>query len=97
MQDGLSRALTDFASTPAAAQLTALGVAAAIGFLIGFEREWSHFSEAREKQIHSRTFAGARTFTLCATIGGLAGILDPSFLLITGGFVAVAVFVAVSY
>lgn len=72
MQDEIAGALTDLAATPLAMQISALAVAAAIGFLIGFEREWSHHSQLGEGEDHPRTFAGARTFTLSGAMGCLS-------------------------
>ncbi len=97
MQDAVSQAFDNIASAAPGPQLVALGVAAAIGFLIGFEREWSHRSESREAGKQHRTFAGARTFTLGAIVGGLAGMLDPTLLLAASGFAGLALFVAVAY
>ncbi len=50
--------------------LSALGMATAAGFLIGFEREWTHRVEGK-----SGEFAGARTFALVGLIGGLSGVV----------------------
>ena len=47
-----------------------LGLALAIGFLIGVERGWHERSEAEG----SRT-AGLRTFALSGLLGGIAGLL----------------------
>jgi len=49
-----------------------LGVALAIGLLIGIERGWKE----RDGEAGSRT-AGIRTFTLIALLGGVAGALVP--------------------
>ena len=60
--------------------LSALATAGAAGFLIGFEREWTHRMEGRRE-----SFAGARTFALVAFTGALAGLLGEA-LLGTGSF-----------
>ena len=73
-----------------------LAIAAAIGFLIGFQREWHHAEEAKE-----RAFAGARTFALIGFVGGLGALSRKSFLVALGliavsglgGLLAVAGFV----
>ncbi|MEZ5982719.1 MAG: MgtC/SapB family protein [Parvularculaceae bacterium] len=63
-----------------------LAIAAAIGFLIGFQREWHHAEEAKE-----RAFAGARTFALIGFVGGLAGLLGgDSPVLVAVGLAAIA-------
>lgn len=63
-----------------------LAIAAAIGFLIGFQREWHHAEEAKE-----RAFAGARTFALIGFVGGLAGLLGgESPVLVAVGLAAIA-------
>lgn len=69
-----------------------LAIAAAIGFLIGFEREWRDRSEAKE-----HFFAGARTFALVGFVGGLAGLLSGGPALLAVGLAAVAILAAVSY
>ena len=69
-----------------------LAVAAAIGFLIGFEREWQDHQEGDDV-----TFAGARTFTLVALLGGLAGLISSGAALITAAFIGVAVLTAIAY
>lgn len=73
--------------------LSRLGVALAIGLLIGLERGWS----LREEQEHSRA-AGFRTFSLTGLMGGVAAALaqatDPlvlgflflGYLAVFGGF-----------
>ncbi|WP_119274227.1 MgtC/SapB family protein [Taklimakanibacter deserti] len=67
--------------------LLRLGMALAIGFLIGLERGWKDRTE-KEGQ---RT-AGLRTFTLIALLGGIFGALtkDQNFLLLASGFVVVS-------
>lgn len=67
--------------------LLRLGLALAIGFLIGLERGWKERSE-KEGQ---RT-AGLRTYTLIALLGGIFGALtkDQNFLLLASGFVVVS-------
>jgi uncharacterized membrane protein (DUF4010 family) len=67
--------------------LLRLGMALAIGFLIGLERGWKERT-AKEGQ---RT-AGLRTYTLIAFLGGIFGALtkDQNFLLLASGFVIVS-------
>jgi uncharacterized membrane protein (DUF4010 family) len=67
--------------------LLRLGMALAIGFLIGLERGWKDRSE-KEGQ---RT-AGLRTFTLIGLLGGIFGALskDQNLLLLASGFVMVS-------
>jgi len=72
--------------------LTALGVAIAAGFLIGFEREWT---QALEKQQHA--FAGARTFTLVGAAGGLSGLLSGGAMLVAAGLLAVGALTLLAY
>jgi len=69
-----------------------LGVALAIGFLIGFEREHTHTAEQRE---HS--FAGARTFSLVALAGALAGLIDDGFVLPAVALAAIAGLTGAAY
>lgn len=75
-------------------QLLHLGLALAIGFLIGLERGFV-FREADPGQ----RFAGIRSFTLVGLLGGLAALtLDPAGpWLATGFFVALIVLVALSH
>ncbi|HNS87862.1 MAG TPA: MgtC/SapB family protein, partial [Parvularculaceae bacterium] len=68
-----------------------LATAGAAGFLIGFEREWTHRIEGR-----SESFAGARTFTLVAFTGALAGLLDGAVLAIAA-FLLVGALTIVAY
>jgi uncharacterized membrane protein (DUF4010 family) len=67
--------------------LLRLGMALAIGFLIGLERGWKDRTE-KEGQ---RT-AGLRTYTLVALLGGIFGALtkDQNFLLLASGFIIVS-------
>lgn len=69
-----------------------LALAAAVGFLIGFEREWTHAVEAR-----AHTFAGARTFALIGFVGGLAGFMSDDWRFIAVAFAAVAALTIVAY
>jgi len=71
--------------------LSTLATAGAAGFLIGFEREWTHKSEGRDE-----SFAGARTFTLVAFAGALAGMLGGAALVIAV-FLLVGVLTIVAY
>ncbi len=60
-------------------------VALAIGLLIGLERE------RRKGDGNTRSAAGLRTFGLVGLLGGAAGLIgDSNFVLLTGGFVALA-------
>jgi hypothetical protein len=68
-----------------------LGVAALAGLAVGIEREWSGHASGPEAR-----FAGARTFLLLGSLGGLAGWLTAGGLpllgaLILGGAMALAV------
>lgn len=72
--------------------LTRLGVALAIGLLVGLERGW----RTREEADHQRA-AGFRTFALTGLLGGVAGLLSRtagglviglSFLAFSAAFVA---------
>lgn len=67
--------------------LLRLGLALAIGFLVGLERGWKD----RTEEEGQRT-AGLRTFTLIALLGGVFGALtkDQNFLLLASGFVVVS-------
>jgi uncharacterized membrane protein (DUF4010 family) len=56
-----------------------LGVAALAGLAVGIEREWSGHASGPEAR-----FAGARTFLLLGTLGGIAGWLVAGNLLILG-------------
>jgi uncharacterized membrane protein (DUF4010 family) len=71
-----------------------LGLALAIGFLIGLERGWK---ERGEKE--GQRTAGLRTFSLIALLGGIFGALtkDPNFLLLASGFVMVSGTLAAFY
>jgi len=64
---------------PDFAQFQTLAIATAIGFLIGFEREWREATEAEKR------FAGARTFALAGLAGGAAGLLAADGLVIAAG------------
>jgi MgtC family protein len=67
--------------------LLRLGMALAIGFLIGLERGWK---ERGEKE--GQRTAGLRTYTLIALLGGIFGALtkDQNVLLLASGFVIVS-------
>jgi uncharacterized membrane protein (DUF4010 family) len=71
-----------------------LGLALAIGFLIGLERGWKD----RDEEEGRRT-AGIRTFSLIALLGGIFGALtkDQDFLLLAAGFVVVSGALAAFY
>jgi uncharacterized membrane protein (DUF4010 family) len=63
-------------------QVIGLGIALAVGFIIGLEREW-----AEDKPV------GVRSFALIAALGGVSGLL----LRETGGWVIVAGLLALSF
>lgn len=84
--------MPDVADTASLIDLRNLALAAVVGFLIGFEREWTHVAEARE-----HTFAGARTFALVGFVGGLAGFLTSDWLFIAIAFATVAALTIVAY
>ena len=56
------------------AMLVGLLVAAGVGFLVGFEREWVHAEEERRQ-----TFAGARTFTMKSAWENTSAAEDATF------------------
>lgn len=84
--------MPDFFATPEIATVGRVGLAAAAGFLVGFEREWTQSLEKRE-----HTFAGARTFTLIGLIGGLAGALSEGPVLIGGALLVVGALTIYAY
>lgn len=59
-----------------------LGVAALAGLAVGIEREWSGHASGPEAR-----FAGARTFLLLGTLGGIAGWLVTGDLLVLGAVI----------
>ncbi|GAB4524356.1 MAG: MgtC/SapB family protein [Amphiplicatus sp.] len=69
-----------------------LAIAGAVGFLVGFQREWRDREEAKE-----RTFAGARTFALAGFAGGAAGLLDEGGALIAIGLAGLAALTVAAY
>ncbi|MEQ8936581.1 MAG: MgtC/SapB family protein, partial [Amphiplicatus sp.] len=69
--------------------LQALAIATAIGFIIGFERDWRREEEQRE-----RSFAGARTFALTGLVGGLAALAGVPFVVPAGFIVVGAISIA---
>ncbi|MEQ8177615.1 MAG: MgtC/SapB family protein [Amphiplicatus sp.] len=69
--------------------LQALAIATAIGFIIGFERDWRREEEQRE-----RSFAGARTFALTGLVGGLAALASIPFVVPAGFIVLGAISIA---
>ncbi|MGE0407724.1 MAG: MgtC/SapB family protein [Amphiplicatus sp.] len=75
---------------PEFADLEHLALATAIGFLLGFEREWRDIGEKK-----LRSFAGARTFALVGFAGGLAGCLGVA--LSVAGLLAVGTLTGVAY
>lgn len=68
-----------------------LAVAAAIGFLIGFEREWSDAAEDKER------FAGARTFAIVGLAGGTAATFAGAGVVAAAGLLSVGALAAASY
>ena len=84
--------MQEFIDAGALTDLRNLTLAAVIGFLIGFEREWTHAAEAR-----GNTFAGARTFTLFALTGGLAGLVGAGEGLLIAAFFGVAALTVTAY
>ena len=84
--------MADFSDLASLDDLFNLALAAVIGFLIGFEREWTHVSEK-----HEHAFPGARTFTLFSLIGGLTAILGDGHALLIAAFIAVAALTIVAY
>jgi uncharacterized membrane protein (DUF4010 family) len=68
-----------------------LAVATAIGFLIGFEREWSDAAEAKER------FAGARTFALAGLTGGTATTFAGAGMVAAAGLLCVGALAGASY
>ena len=65
---------------------TRLGLALALGFVIGLERGWKERDEGEGKRA-----AGLRTFSLIGLMGGIFGVLSPSgeHVLLAVGFPAV--------
>lgn len=73
--------------------LQSLAIATAIGFLIGFQREWR-----KQVQDGVQSFAGARTFALVGLVGALCGLFRPfDALLVASGLIAVATLSAAAY
>ncbi len=68
-----------------------LALATLLGFLIGFEREWTHAEEMRE---HS--FAGARTFSLISFVGGVIGLMG-GYAIVAIGLVVIGALTIVAY
>jgi len=62
--------------------------AAAIGLLLGLEREWSHRAGARQS-------AGSRTFALLALMGAIAASFDP--WVVAAGLAGTAALLAIGY
>lgn len=69
-----------------------LAIAGAVGFLVGFQREWRDREQARE-----RSFAGARTFALAGFAGGAAGLVDASVLPLAIGLAGLAALTVAAY
>lgn len=72
-----------------------LGVALAIGLIVGLERGW----KTREEHAGVR-LAGIRTFTLAALFGGVAAALAPAdqvAVVLAAGFVAIGALVVIGY
>ncbi|NWG71268.1 MAG: MgtC/SapB family protein [Parvularculaceae bacterium] len=64
-------------------QFQSLAIATAIGFLIGFEREWREAADAEGR------FAGARTFALAGLAGGAAGLAPGDGLVVAAGLLGI--------
>ncbi len=75
---------------PDLADFQNLAVATAIGFLIGFQREWRDVGEGSDR------FAGARTFAIIGLAGGAAGLFGEA-LMIAAGLIAVGTLAAIAY
>ena len=73
--------------------LLGIFIGAGVGLAIGLERGW------QEIAAQTTAAAGVRTFTLVGLLGGLVGWLQLTqlFDLVVPGFLAVALFIAVSY
>jgi uncharacterized membrane protein (DUF4010 family) len=73
--------------------LKKIGLAMALGMLVGIERE---FSQRREGE---PLFAGNRTFALLALLGAISGYLalKTSPLILLGGFMVVGALIVISY
>jgi uncharacterized membrane protein (DUF4010 family) len=69
-----------------------LAIATAIGFLVGFQREWRNVEDAR-----AHSFAGARTFAFVAFLGGLAGLIGDGVVLIAIGFAGLSALTVAAY
>src|SRR6478672_7640559 len=70
---------------------TRLGLALALGFVIGLERGWKERDEAEGQRA-----AGIRTFSLIGLLGGMFGLLslDGDRILLSAGLLAVSVVMA---
>ncbi|MEO1242958.1 MAG: DUF4010 domain-containing protein [Pseudomonadota bacterium] len=77
--------MSDMIDAQSVVDIRNLAVALGIGFLVGFEREWTKAAEA-----HAHTFAGARTFALVALTGGLAGLIDAGAIFVSVSLLAVS-------
>lgn len=86
------QAMSDMLDAQSLADIRNLAVALGIGFLIGFEREWTKAAEA-----HAHTFAGARTFALVALTGGLAGLIDAGAIVVSVSLLAVSGLTIIAY
>ena len=84
--------MPDFADDAALEGLVRLAIALAIGFLIGFEREYVHRIEGK-----AHHFAGARTFALIAFAGALSGLADDGAVIPAAALLAVAALTALAY
>ncbi|MCG8548480.1 MAG: DUF4010 domain-containing protein [Alphaproteobacteria bacterium] len=71
-----------------------LGIALAVGLLIGLERGWAGRSLAEGERI-----AGIRTFGIIGFVGGLSGLLGSNFgsAIVAAGFLAVAGVFGIAY
>jgi uncharacterized membrane protein (DUF4010 family) len=77
-----------------------LGVALAIGLLVGLQREWKSLEERRGgERAAGERMAGLRTFGLIGLAGGLAGLIGggSGVWLVGAGLVGVALLTAAAY
>lgn len=77
------------------ADLQGLGIALALGLLVGIERGWHLRDQADGTRV-----AGVRTFGLVGLLGGVTALLAGSFgspLILAGGFVGFAVLLTAGY
>jgi uncharacterized membrane protein (DUF4010 family) len=81
-------------STDVDRTMARLGVALALGLLVGLQRQFA------KQDDHDDLFAGARTFALVGLAGGLSSVLSEAFdnvVPLAAGFVVVGTVVAIGY